>query len=269
MMLLDEFKRNCVLVADSRTARIFTLYLGDFEEYPDEYIQHDVPDRVSAKDSMTAEGGGDVWGGLGDQRIQRHIEDHIHRHLKNVSERALQLFKAEKFARLILGGPDDKLLAWLKDHLHSYLRERLVGEFYANPENSKTELKEKALEAAEKYERHREKELIDQLMELKAPGGKAVLGVEPTLEALKLGQVQTLVVHHDFRVSGYICPKDRILSTYLESCPLCEEAMREVEDLADEMVEEALSQSAEVEHIFIDHQEFSDQGVGALLRFTV
>jgi hypothetical protein len=45
--------------------------------------------------------------------------------------------------------------------------------------------------------------------------------------------------------------------------------MREVEDLADEMVEEALSQSAEVEHIFIDHQEFSDQGVGALLRFTV
>jgi peptide subunit release factor 1 (eRF1) len=257
------------VVADSRTARIFTLYLGDFEEHPDEFIQHEVPDRVSTKVSMTAEGGGDVWGGLGDQRIQRHIQEDIHRHLKNVSERTFQFFKTGGFNRLIVGGPEDKLLSWLKDHLHIYLKERLVGEFSANPQNSKAELREKALEAAEKFERIRQKNFIAQLLELKGPGGKAVLGVEPTLEALMLGQVHILVVQHDFRLPGYLCPKDHILSTYLENCPLCGEPMRGVEDLADEMVEEALSQSAEVEHIFMNHEGFSEQGVGALLRFTV
>jgi peptide subunit release factor 1 (eRF1) len=189
--------------------------------------------------------------------------------LKNVSERTFGVFKTGGFNRLIVGGPEDKLLSWLKDHLHIYLKERLVGEFSANPHNSKAELREKALETAQTYERIREKKLIDQLLELRGPGGKAVLGVEPTLEALMLGQVHMLVVQHDFRVPGYLCSKDHIVSTYLEECPLCGEPMREVEDLADEMVEEALSQSAEVEHIFRDHEGFSEQGVGALLRFTV
>lgn len=87
-LLLDEFDRYCVVVGDSRKARIFSLYLGDFEEFPDVFIEDNVPDGVRVKQSMTA-GGGTVMGGLGDKRIERHIEDHVHRHLKKVVEEAL------------------------------------------------------------------------------------------------------------------------------------------------------------------------------------
>ncbi len=39
-MLLDEFERYCVLVADARKARIFSLYLGDLEEYYDVFVEN-------------------------------------------------------------------------------------------------------------------------------------------------------------------------------------------------------------------------------------
>ncbi len=234
-VLLDEFDRYCVLVTDTRKARTFSLYLGDFEEHPDVFVEDEVPDRVRVSRSMTVSAGSGVWGGLGDQRIQRHIEDHVHRHLKGVADQAFQFFQERRFSLLILGGPDDKVLPWLKDHLHSYLQERLAGEFHARPEVSVGELKEKALEVAQRWERQYEKRLIGRLLDLSGPNGKGALGLEPTLEALMLGRVHTLIVQHDFRAPGTLCLKDHYLSTYLEKCPLCSKEMQPVEDLADEM----------------------------------
>ncbi len=268
-VLLDEFDRYCVVVTDARKARLFSLYLGDFEEHPDVFVEDDVPDRVSASRSVTRAAGSGVWGGLGDLRVQRHIEDHVHRHLKRVADLAFRFYQETGFDRLILGGPEDKVLPWLKDHLHSYLQQRLAGEFHARPEWNEAKLKELALEVAQRWERRCEEELIERLLEQAKPGGKGVLGLEPTLEALMLGQVHTLVVQNEFRAQGTLCRNDHYLSTYLEKCPLCDGEMEPVEDLVDEMVEEAIAQGAEVEHVFTDHEGFTEHGVGALLRFTL
>ncbi|HMA86755.1 MAG TPA: hypothetical protein VKN73_13715 [Desulfosalsimonadaceae bacterium] len=268
-MLLDEFDRYCVVVADSRKARIFSLYLGDFDEFPDVFIEDNVPDGVRVKQSMTAAGGGTVKGGLGDKRIERHIEDHVHRHLKNVADKSLTFFKKKKFTRLILGGPDDKTLPNLKDHLHSYLKDRLAAEFNAHPDNPAAELQEKAIEAAQAYERDNEKALIDEIIDRSGPNDKGELGVEPVLESLMLGQVQTLAVREDLKIQGYVCPNDRTLSTYQTICPVCGGDMHYTEYLADEMVEEALNQSAEIQHVFAGHETFDQYGIGARLRFTL
>jgi peptide chain release factor subunit 1 len=243
--------------------------MGDFEEHPDVFIQSEVPDRVNVKVSMTGDPATGVRGGLGAQRIQRHIKDHIHRHLKYVADQTFETFREKQFDRLILAGPEEKIIPWLQDHLHSYLKERLVGKFYARPEDNEKVLKEKALHEAEEAERFHEKRLIEQLMEQKGPGGKAVLGIEATLEAVMMGQVHTLVIRHDFKASGYTCPSGHILSTYLKTCPLCGQSMQETQDLGEEMVEEALSQNAEIEHVFAEHEDFNHHGVGALLRFSL
>ncbi len=268
-VLLDEFDRYCVVVTDARKARLFSLYLGDFEEHPDVFVEDEVPNRVTVSRSLTSASGSGVWGGLGDQRIQRHIEDHVHRHLKRVADLTFRFYQETGFDRLLLGGPEDKVLPWLRDHLHSYLQGRVAGEFHARPEWNEAQLKERALEVAARWERRCEEELIERLLELCRPGGKGALGLEPVLEALMLGQVHTLVVRHDFRAEGRLCPQDHYLSTYLEKCPLCGGAMEPVEDLVDEMVEEAIAQNAEVEHVFTEHEGFSEHGVGAILRFTL
>jgi hypothetical protein len=62
---------------------------------------------------------------------------------------------------------------------------------------------------------------------------------------------------------------DHFISTYLTECPLCGGQTVEFPDIADEMVEEAVAQSAEVEHVFADIEEFSSYKVGALLRFLL
>ena len=268
-VLLDEFNHYAVLVTDARKARIFSLYLGDFEEHPDVFVVDDVPTRPRVSVSLTQSKGSGVWGGLGDQRVQRHVEDHVHRHLKHVADQTFRFFQEKKFDLLILGGPEDKVLPYLKDHLHSYLQERLAGEFHARPELNEAQLKERALEVAQRWERQHEERLIGRLLELSGHGSKGTVGLEPTLKALMLGQVHTLVVQHDFRAQGALCPQDHYLSMEAQTCPLCGGEMQPVEDLVDEMVEEAIAQNAEIEHVFTEHEGFSEHGVGAILRFTL
>jgi peptide chain release factor subunit 1 len=267
-MVLDEFERYCVLVADSRKARIFSLFLGEMEEHSEIFLEDEVPDRVRVNLSMTGTSTG-VKGGLGDERIQRHIEDHVNRHLKHVADKSFDFIKDKGFTRVILGSTEEKILPRLRDHLHSYIRERIAGEIDARPDDHKETLKEKALEMAQDFERRDERDKVNRLLELHNAGDKAVLGLEPTLEALMMGQVHSLILENDFRAPGYVCPSDHFISTYLTECPLCGGSTEEFSDIADEMVEEAVSQNAEVEHVFADIEGFAPYKVGALLRFLL
>ena len=267
-VVLDEFERYCVLVADSRKARIFSLFLGEMEEHSEIFMEDEVPDRVRVNLSMTGTSTG-TKGGIGDERIQRHIEDHVNRHLKHVADKSFDFVKNKGFTRVILGSTEERILPRLRDHLHTYIRERIVGEMEARPDEHKDTLKDKALEKAQEFERQDEREKVGRLLELQNAGGKAVLGLEPTLEALMLGQVHTLILENDFRAPGYVCPVDHFISTYLTECPLCGGQTVEFSDIADEMVEEAVAQSAEVEHVFAEIEEFSSYKVGALLRFLL
>lgn len=272
--LLDQFDRYLVLVADSRHARLFSLYLGDFEAHPDIFMEDEaVPDRVRANESMARASGGQsakgVYGGLGDKRIEGHIKDHIHKHLKNTTDKTFNFFKEKNHTQLIIGTPEDKNRSWLKDHLHSYLKERLAGEFNANPSLPDSELKELALETAKQYERERETRLIDTVFEKNSPGNLGVLGIDPIIRALRKGQVHTLIIENGYQTKGFICRDDDTLSLSGGDCPLCGHPMEEVDDLLDEMVAEALLQNSEIKHIFTNHPEFEQYHAGALLRYII
>lgn len=267
-VLLDEFPRYCVLVADTRNARLFSLHLGDFEEYPDLFIQDEVPDRVRAKKSMAVSAWG-VYSGMGDQRIQRHIQDHVHRHLRHVAERTFDSFKKERFDRLIVAAPDERTLSLLTNHLHSYLRRRVKGEFLARPEDDDQALKDKALETARDVEHQEEQRLMDRLVGLHFSGGLGVIGLQGVLDALNMGQVHTLVMKADYSIPGYVCPQDHHLSAGEASCPVCGGTLQPMERFPDEIVQEALTQGAEIEHVTVEHEGFDPYGIGALLRFRI
>ena len=157
----------------------------------------------------------------------------------------------------------------MKQHLHSYLQKRLIGEFNASLDMSEKKLKQNALAIAEEMERRREQEIIEEIQEKHTPGGMSVLGLEPTLEALMMGQVHTLIIHHDFKADGYICADDNIISSYLETCPVCGSDMHKTVYLGEEIVKAAVNQGAEVDHIFTEHEMFNAHKIGALLRFRV
>jgi hypothetical protein len=267
-LLLDEFPRYAVLVADARSARLFSFHLGELEESPDVLIRDDVPDRVRASKSMAVSAWG-VYSGMGDQRIQRHIQDHMNRHFRRVAELTFDWFKAERFERMLVAAPDERTLSRLKDHLHSDLRRRVRGEFQARPDDDEQALQEKALETSRGIEREEERELLNRLVDLHLSGGLGAVGLQPVLDALGVGQVHTLAIRDDFSASGYICPDDGYLSAGAAACPVCGRDLQPVERLADEIVHEAVSQGAEVRHVNATHEGFDPHGIGALLRFRV
>jgi peptide chain release factor subunit 1 len=272
--LLEEFDRYGVLVVDARKARLFTLYLGEVEEHSGVFVS-DTPSWISEGEGRAARGplGGGIgaWAGWREPKIQRHIQDHVHRHLKETSARTFQLFKRLGFEKLIVGAPqgrEGKIFPLLERHLHSYLRERLAGVFAGDPDMPLEELKQRALAVARDHERRREEELVRRLLaESSRPDGLAVVGLEPVVSALMLGQVHTLVVAADFHPAGRVCPADHYLSLTEDRCPLCGRELVQVEDFVEELVEEAIAQGAEIAHVSADLPGFAEKKIGAFLRF--
>lgn len=274
-VLLDEFNRYCVAIVDRRRARVFDMYLGEMEEDVGA-LESETPGWVSEGEGRAARGtavGTGPWAGWRESKIQRHIADHVHRHFKEVAALLFQHFKGRGFDRLIVGGPDGaegKVVPAFLDHLHSYLRERLAGVFPGEVDLPVNEIKRRALEVAAGHERREEEALIGRLLsEANRDGGLGVLGLNDVVLALMMSQVHTLIVEHDYRERGWICPRDHQLSMAPGRCPLCDGELEEVEDFVDEVVEEAIDQGAEVEHVFTEHQGFRDWRIGALLRFRV
>ncbi len=272
-VLLDEFNRYCVVLVDRKRARAFDMYLGEMEEDVGA-LESETPSWISEGEGKGARGtaiGTGPWAGWRESKIQRHIADHVHRHFKEVAQLLFEHFKRRRFDRLIVGGPEGaegKVVPQFLDHLHSYLRERLAGVFPGEMDLPVNEIKRRALEVAARDERREEEILIERLLsEAHREKGLGVLGLNDVVLALMMSQVHTLVVEHDYHERGWLCPRDHHLSMAPGTCPLCGGDLQEVEDFVDEVVEEAIEQGAEIEHIFSRHEGFADWKIGALLRF--
>ncbi|OGD86931.1 hypothetical protein A2870_00400 [Candidatus Curtissbacteria bacterium RIFCSPHIGHO2_01_FULL_41_11] len=114
---LDRYKPYLVLVADRKKARLFTVSLGRIQEHKD-IFNAEVPQRVKHGD--------DTW----DQqdKIMRHIEDHLHRHLKFIAQETKEFVKNHPVNFVIVAGHKD-IIPKIKKHLTYPLNKIVLGEF--------------------------------------------------------------------------------------------------------------------------------------------
>ncbi len=204
----------------------------------------------------------------GEWRFHMRIREEWHRILKLASDAVFEEWKASKFDKLVIGGFIEEGLKEIQQHLHSYLRERLIGYIEINPAEAKLpEIREKVLNLLWERDREQEKQLIQELEELKGKG-LAVNGTTRVLEMLAIGNVRTLLVPEDFEKRGYLCPQSHLVFLKPE-CPLEGEKPIEVEDIVDEVIEEALEQRATVEVIVDKEAQKKVDGLAAFLRFSL
>lgn len=114
---LDEYKPYLVLLADREKARLFTVYLGEMQEHKN-VLDGQVPQRVKHGD--------DTWDQQG--KIMRHIEDHLHRHLKLIARETREFAKDYPVSFVIIGGHKD-IIPKVKKHLTYPLNKLVLGEF--------------------------------------------------------------------------------------------------------------------------------------------
>lgn len=270
----DEFGDIAVVLVDRKKARLFRISLNRAEEvlgylYPEsarttKFVAQEgkFKQRVSP-----AAGGGKVAQGYGEYSFQRMIENEMHQHFKNVSDKLFNYYKEGKFQWLIVGGPE-QLRADFSNHLHTYLKEKELGTITVDVDSVKPDiLVEESLDLLETMRLEKQKRLIQEFEE-KLGSRLAFNGLEPTLRALMRGQARILLVSDGFNREGYKCPDSGFL-VLEEKDGICPEGVKplRVIDIVDEAIEEALGQRAEVEIVADQELRKKIQGVGAILRY--
>lgn len=253
--LVDEHERYAMALVDNEAARLFAVFLGEIEE------SGAFRDFVPGKHDQ---------GGLSQARYQRHHEAHVHWHLKRVAQRLAELLRRRRFDRLILAGPEEAA-SELRRLLPRALAHRLAAVIPAELFAKEGEILEATLEVERRVEREVEERLLGELFDAAGPGGRATSGPESTLEALRLGRVQTLVVADGVHLGGSECPDcGRLRPRSVATCSACGASMRPVHDLFHLAMDRALEQAGSVEIVHgaaAQRLREAGGGLGALLRY--
>ena len=210
-------------------------------------------------------------GALSQSRFQRHHESHVHWHLKRVVEQLSAMLRRRRFDRLIIAGPREAT-SELRRLLPRALAQRLVavipGEIAAGYPQ---EILQKTLEIERRAEQDLEQRLLEELLDTARAGGRATSGLTPTLDALWLGDVRTLVVAERAHVEGSECSScGRLEAGALDRCRACGQVMRPVHDLFHRAMGRTLEQAGNVEVLHNDAARRLQEtagGLGALLWF--
>ncbi len=256
--LLSSIIRYGILIIDREKAQIYSMYLGEINEYLGAFIS-DVPPKVNFKRQAA----------LKEKNILSRIEEKLHHFFKVIDENTLDLLRKGKFDNLVLAGRKD-LLSQFKNYMHSFIQQRYIGDILAEPDDPPHEIRNKAELLITKFEADFKNDLIDRLLDEYNPHGLGVLGVEAVINSLMLEQVKTLVYDSNFQTEGYVCEECGFLTTkHREECPYCKGKILHYSDITDEIIEIALDQNCEIFSVE-GNQRLNDAGsIGAVLRFKL
>lgn len=116
-LALDKHQKYLILLVDRKKARLFTVHLGKIEEHK-EVFNASVPQNVKAKKIDYGR----------DDKIFRHIEQHLHYHLQLIAKTTKEFAQGKNIHFIILGGHKE-LLPKIKAHLLYPLNKMVLGEF--------------------------------------------------------------------------------------------------------------------------------------------
>ncbi len=252
--MLEEHGRICTLLVGSTRARIFEIFMAEIEEQSE--ILSDVPPKVRDEG----------WSGYSARKIERHVEYHLHTHLKRVAEKVFDHFRERAFDCLLMGGSAE-VATEMEATLHSYLRERLKRTFRMDMDSRPKQVLDKTLELAGEIKKEEDLSLVLRLVNSLKPSGLGITGIDETLASLYEGSVHTLLVEEDYSQKGVTCSKCGFMGLNAGSCPICGETMKPVPDIVDEAVAKAIDQNSEVYHITSGCGLKEVGGIGALLRY--
>ncbi len=277
----EELGRIALLLIDRKHVRFFLVDIEDIVEVLD--FVEPVATRAhkfhsggsmlkgaegTMKFSMPARFGGPnmVQHSFGEYRFHMRIQEEKHRLFKITKDALMEAFKEHKFDKLVIGS-DREDIKEIENHLHTYLRERLVGYIKANPSYiNEGELREKVFDLLIQKNREEEGKLIKELEELQGKG-LAVNGTSKVLEQLYIGNVRLLLVPEDFHKKGYICEESH-LPMLTPNCPT-KEKVYEVPDIVDEVIEFALEERASIKTIHLPENKRKIDGLACFMRFSL
>lgn len=251
--VLREHEPIGVLLADRQRARMFVFELGELVERSE--LFEALPRDTGARGERDR---------AGDH--PHALEAHTHHHLRHAAQIAFEVWSEHRFEHLAIAAPDH-LSGQLEANLHPYLRKRLCGRITVPVTANHGEVLAAAEEVEAAVERRREARIVERLRAAVAGGRRGRAGLADVVGALGAHRVDVLIVSKGFAAPGWRCRACNRLAAMGRRCRGCGGEMDEVDDLVEDVVEEALTQSCQVE-ICVGNADLDVMGrIGALLRY--
>ena len=248
--LLGRHHHIALTVIERDKARIFRYRLGRLEEYfgleSDVHRQH-------------------KQGGWSAPRYQKNIEQEVLHHFKEADEILRRAHEEEPFDALVIAGPQAEAAEFTRN-LHPYLDKIRHGDpIPIELHSGAKELIELLTGIEQELVSARRSTLLRRLAASGGQGEKAARGLRHVLEAVNGKKIEVLFVVEGAGEPGYRSSTGA-LALHEEEARAYGGDVEPVEDVIDEIIEEAVRANAHIE-LFRDEVRLDGHPVAALLRF--
>ena len=175
---LDQYPRYAVLVADTHFARIFVVAANTVE------ATEQVAGTKTRRHKM---------GGWSQARYQRHIENYHQQHAKEVVDTLARIVRDERSAR----SSSPAIRSGCRSSPTSCPRTSPPASSTSSSSmhtSAEREIVDATIETMRQNDAETDRDRVDELLGAYRANGLAVVGVDQTLRALELGQIDELVI---------------------------------------------------------------------------
>lgn len=253
--LKDTYERYLVMIATADFVRILEVNLGAatiqaWSEHPP------IRERV-----------GWEWG---ETHYQLYRHDRGGRFLREKIRVLAQLTRSNEHSHLILAG-DPEITRRIRHALPDDLAEKLVDVIPASKHDQQVDVVKATLSSFIEYEEQDSQSVAERLIEGLRSQNLAVAGSADTLDMLRWGNVDTLVMNSDYQPDpGWTCSACRAIGTETptaSTCPECGQATVRPLDVREALLRLAGQLQRPVEVVDQSDALMSLGGVGCLLRY--
>ena len=205
-------------------------------------------------------------GGWSQARYQRHIENLVAGHLREVADELDRRVRRLRPPGIVVVCAEERRPEFA-DALSTEARNAVIGWTQAEAHATPADLLEVVKPELERWRSEREREAIERWREEVGRDGRAAAGWGPTLEAASDGRVDLLLYQEGAEHVAWQCPSCGRLAVGGGNCPLDGTRMEEESDGLDLAVHKALSHGGTVIAL-LHHRDLEPvEGIGALLRY--
>ncbi len=233
-----------------------TLHRFSFSRLDDiDELESDVPPHVR-------ESG---WYGLDERRIERHVDEHLHRHVRGVVSTIAKALDDDHYDFVAVAAAED-VRSTLMDALPEEVRSHMTDPVTFDPGDDRRTIARKAEDALRAATSQKEEMILESATE--TPPARLASGTEEVIVAAIEGGIDRLYIEDGRSEVGFACPLRHALSLDPGGCPLCGRPLETRSDILDETVEIVLSQGGHVSHLFREGILAEHGGVLAFLRYS-
>ena len=254
--VFSDHPRTWVALVDRQNARFLEMYFDQVQE------------RGGIKNPAPRHGRSDGFGGYDGGHAQRHSDDEIRRHYRQLSDVLKSAAEQKQYEALVIGCHD---VNWpdLQAQLHPDVQRNIVGRFSENPGGLTNEraVAEANRVLRDSLQRHQQA-LLKEALDAARSNGRGVTGLRRVLRSLELGEVDSVLMSRDYSARAVECPNCRHLDSHLVPyCPVCGRATRQLEDVCEALVPNVVKNSLAL--VLLPPDETLDRvgNIAALLRF--